>query len=122
MMTKEEVAAIVTYCQEDKVSYKQRLAELDIRPWHFYDAKRKYAPREEGQDTGEFLQLVPGGNFLPNPLQPSRSRSARQKSDAAGTATVSIELRTATGTMMRISGNLTGRQIQEIIIASSAHV
>ena len=113
MMTKEEVAAIVSYCQENKVSFKQRLAELGIQEWTFYESKRKYAPKEVGEKAGE---------FLPNPIRPSRSRSARQKAENSCVALVSIELRTATGTEMRISGNLTGRQIQEIIIASSAHV
>lgn len=122
MMTKEEVAAIVTYCQENNVSYKQRLAELSIRPSSFYDAKRKYAPKEVGENVGEFLQLVPGESFLPNPIQPSRSRSARQKVEASGSAPVNIELRTVTGTVMRISGSLTGRLIQDIILASSARV
>ena len=43
MMTKEEVAQVIAYCDENKISYKQRLAELRINPWSFYDAKRKYA-------------------------------------------------------------------------------
>ena len=55
MMTKEEVAAIVTYCQENNVSYKQRLAELSIRPSSFYDAKRKYAPKAVGENVGDAL-------------------------------------------------------------------
>lgn len=122
MMTKEEVAAIVSYCQENKVSFKQRLEEMHIRPSTFYDAKRKYAPKEAGENAGEFLQLVPGGDFLPNPIRPPRSRGARQKAEAISSSQVSIELRTATGTLMRISGCLTGRLIQEIILASSTHV
>ena len=93
-----------------------------IRPWNFYDAKRKYAPKEEGDNAGEFLQLIPGGAFLPNPIKPSRSRSSKQKESAQETVAVNIELRTPTGTMMRISGNLTGRELKEIIIASSTHV
>jgi len=43
MMTKEEVAQVIAYCDENKISYKQRLTELRINPWSFYDAKRKYA-------------------------------------------------------------------------------
>ena len=89
-MTKEEVAQVIAYCDENKISYK-----------------RKYAPKEEGWNAGEFLQLVPGGLFLPNPIKPSRSRSSKQKDSAQGAFVVSIELRTPTGTMMRISGNLT---------------
>ena len=122
MMTKEEVAQVIAYCDENKISYKQRLSELGISPWNFYDAKRKYAPKEEGENAGEFLQLIPGGTFLPNPIKPSRSHSSKQKESAQETVAVNIELRTPTGTMMRISGNLTGRELKEIIIASSTHV
>lgn len=39
MMTKEEGAAKVTYCQENKVSLKQRLAEVGIHEWSFYEVK-----------------------------------------------------------------------------------
>lgn len=122
MMTKEEVAQVIAYCDENKISYKQRLSDLGIAPWTFYDAKRKYAPKEEGDNAGEFLQLVPEGSFLPNPIKPSRSRSSKQKDSSQGAVAVSIELRTPTGTMMRISGNLTGRELKDIIIASSTHV
>ena len=44
-MTKEEVAQVIAYCDENKISYKQYLAELGVNPWSFYDAKRKYAPK-----------------------------------------------------------------------------
>ena len=30
MMTKEEVAQVIAYCDENKISYKQRLSELGI--------------------------------------------------------------------------------------------
>ena len=122
MMTKEEVEQVVAYCEENKVSFRQRLEELGVPAWSFYDAKRKYTPKQEADNAGDFLQLVPGGAFFPNPIKPARSRSRRQKDAEQEAAPVNIELKTATGTMMRISGNLTGRQIQEIIIASSAHV
>ena len=122
MMTKEEVAQVIAYCDENKISYKQRLSELGISPWNFYDAKRKYAPKEEEENAGEFLQLIPGGSFIRSPIKPSRSRSSKQKESAQETVAVNIELKTPTGTMMRISGNLTGRELKEIIIASSTHV
>ena len=121
-MTKEEVAQVIAYCDENKISYKQRLSELGISPWNFYDAKRKYAPKEEEENAGEFLQLIPGGSFIRSPIKPSRSRSSKQKESAQETVAVNIELKTPTGTMMRISGNLTGRELKEIIIASSTHV
>ena len=52
MMTKEEVAQVIAYCDENKISYKQRLAELGVNPWSLYDAKRKYAPKEDGENAG----------------------------------------------------------------------
>ena len=30
MMTKEEVAQVIAYCDENKISYKQRLEELGV--------------------------------------------------------------------------------------------
>lgn len=97
MMTKEEVAQVIAYCDENKISYKQRLSELGISPWNFYDAKRKYAPKEESDNAGEFLQLIPGGAFLPNPIKPSRSRSSKQKESAQEPVAVNIELSTYSG-------------------------
>ena len=122
MMTKEEIAEVVTYCDENKISYKQRLSELGISEWSFYSAKRKYAPKQDGDSAGDFLQLVPGGTFLPNPIKPARSKSGKQKDAERNVVSVCIELRTPTGTMMRISGDLTGHELKDIIIASSTHV
>lgn len=79
MLTKEEVSGIVAYCAEKKISYKQRLDELGIPTWKFYDSKRKFAPQRDVDNAGEFLQLLPGESFLANPIKPSRSRSGWQK-------------------------------------------
>lgn len=122
MMTKEEVAGIVAYCTENNISQKQRLAELGISEWQFYSSKRKYAPKRGGDNAGKFLQLAPGGAFLPDPIKPARSRSVRQKEADRGAVSVSVELRTPGGTVMRISGDLTGRELRDIIEASSSHV
>lgn len=121
-MSKDEVAQVIAYCSENKISYKQRLSELGVNTWSFYDAKRKYTPKQEGDNAGEFLQLIPEGTFIPNPIKPARSKSGKQKTAAQELVPITIELRTPTGTMMRISGNLTGHHLQDIIIASSAHV
>ena len=42
MMSKEEVAEIITYCREHNVRQCDRLKELGIAAWRFYDARRKY--------------------------------------------------------------------------------
>ena len=62
MMTEEEVAEIVSYSEEKKISYKQRLSELGINAWSFYDAKQRYAPKQEGDNAREFLQLISEGH------------------------------------------------------------
>ena len=120
-MTKEEVAEIITYCEGQKVSYKTRLQELDIPLWKFYDAKRKHIANDN--DFGGFPELLPGSQFFPNTIKPGRTRGrSKYKCDNSEPAAVSIELKIPNGTMMRISGSLTSRQIQEIIVASSANV
>lgn len=43
MMTREEAAEIIMYCKEHKVTYKSRLAELNIPVWRFNDSKSRYA-------------------------------------------------------------------------------
>lgn len=120
-MTKEEVKQIMSYCEEQKISFKTRLQELDIPLWKFYDAKRKYIAHDN--DFGGFLELLPGSQFFSNAIKPGRTRGrSKCKCDNSEPAAVSIELKIANGTMMRISGSLTSRQIQEIIVASSANV
>ena len=122
MMTREEVAQVISYCEENKISYKQRLSELGIAPWRFYDAKRKYSLKHEDGSTGESLQLIPGGTCLSDPIKPTKAKSGKHRSEERGAVAVSIDLRTPSGTMMRISSELTGSELKDIIIASSAHV
>ena len=60
-MTREQILEIDQYCQEHKMSYRQRLEELDIPFWNFYKAKRKYRLEDEASiNVGEFVQMVPG--------------------------------------------------------------
>jgi len=113
-MTKEEVAEVIAYCDENRISYKQRLSEFGISNWSFYSAQRKYAPKQEGDNAGDFLQLIPGGTFLPNSIKPTRSKSGKQKDAERNVVSVCIELRTPTETMMRISGDLTSHELLRI--------
>ena len=69
MTTKEEVAQVIAYCDENKTSYKQRLSELGINPWNFYDAKRKYARKPSNKCTFEASRF--GCSFVPsNTIKP----------------------------------------------------
>ena len=68
MMTREEVAEVITFCKKNDISYKARLAELGIPAWKFYDSKSRYALEQESSESkGEFLQLYSGGSSAPVP-------------------------------------------------------
>lgn len=68
-MTQEEVAEIIMYCKEHKVTYKSRLAELNIPVWRFYDSKSRYAEEQSSSNTskGDFIELRQNGTFIPVP-------------------------------------------------------
>lgn len=56
-MTKEEVASIVKYCDDNGVSYKARLSELGVPEWKFFESKRRCATEQasSASTAGEFL-------------------------------------------------------------------
>lgn len=68
-MTREEVAEIIMYCKEHKVTYKSRLAELNIPVWRFYESKSRYAEEQLSDNTskGDFIELGQSGTFIPVP-------------------------------------------------------
>lgn len=41
MLSKEEIAQEIAYSRENTISYKQRLSELGVNTWGFYDAIQK---------------------------------------------------------------------------------
>lgn len=128
MLSKEEVADVISYCKEHGCSYKERLAELGIPEWKFYDSKYKYAIRERKEfDKGRFLQLRTGSDGSMTPFPSFDSVKTGRKADKAGRCTpqysmLSIELQTDAGTMMRIQGEMTPDHLAAIIQSSSRHV
>ena len=125
-MTREEVLEIDAYCQEHKVSYRQRLEELEIPFWNFYKAKKKYRLQDEaaatdGNMSAGFVQLGTGGGFVPAMPPPRGSRSAARAKQSAVPAEsyVTVELRTPNGTAMRIQGSMTATHLREIISAGN---
>lgn len=128
MLSKEEVSDVISYCQEHGCTYKERLRELGIPEWKFYDSKYKYAIQErKDSGKGRFLQLKPGsdGSLAPFPSfdSPKTGRKAdRPGSSSAPASMLSVELQTSTGTMMRIQGDMTPEHLAAIIQSSSRHV
>ena len=107
------------------MSYKARLAELGIKEWRFYDAKARYAKEQErtGESVGEFVQLTAGGTFVPMPsFAATTGRKPKDKRASSSGKLLSVELRTPTGAMMRIQGEMDASLIQSIIQASSCRV
>lgn len=123
-MSKEEVAEIMTYCKEKGISYKSRLAELEIPAWKFYDSKSRYAKEQADskESAGEFLQLTSGGKFVPMPSFAATTGRGFSKKKDQPQKMMSIELRTPNGTVMRIQGEMTLQYVQAIIQASSGRV
>ena len=117
-MTREQILEIDQYCQEHKMSYKQRLNELEIPFWIFYKAKRKYRLEDEASSgAGEFVQMVPG--TFSSGLMPIRNgkKPATGKAGQEVESYLTVELRTASGTAMRIQGCMTAAHLREIISA-----
>ena len=97
MMSKEEVAEIMTYCKEKGISYKSRLAELDIPALKFYDSKSRYAKEQADskESAGEFLQLTSGGEFVPMPSFAATTGRGFSKKKDQPQKMMSIELSVA---------------------------
>ena len=118
MMTREEILEIDRYCQEHKMSYRKRLDELHIPFWNFYKAKRKYRLEDESSTSrGEFVQLVPG--TFSSGMMPVRNgkKVAATKGGAETESFITVELRTASGTAIRIQGSMTAAHLRELISA-----
>lgn len=117
MMSKEEVASIVVYSKENKVSFKDRLKELRIPPWRFYDAKRRYL--KDGNN--ELLEIGNKGSFIACP-DLRKKRAYKRKGSSALNSKVSIELQSSNGTVIRIQGELGTSQLESIILSATHHV
>jgi len=121
MLTREQILDVQTYCAEHKVSQGVRLDELKIDKSQFYRWQRKYR-REDEQgrtpESGAFVQLAPGGPFMSPAMSPARtSGKAKARGGSEEQSFLTIELRTASGTAMRIQGNMTAAHLREIISA-----
>jgi len=120
-MTKEEVASIVLYCTERKMSFKSRLEELGIAQWRFYEAKGRYEKAKDEYSPNELLELGGKGAFIPCPtLTRKAKRASGSQSEINGK--LNIELQTAGGVMIRIQGELDSSQLRSIILSAVGHV
>ena len=124
MLSKEELYMIISHCQENRISYKAGCKEFGITQWAFYSAKRKHMSEEQISGSGKFLQLSSGGDIASNPLGALKSsgkdRSGRMLKSAS--SLLNIELKTPSGMLMRVSGEMTGEMLGEVIRNIGGHV
>ncbi len=121
MLTREQILEIQSYCAEHGISQKERLVELNINISQFYRWQQKYRQEDEqSSEPGAFVQLRPGGEFV-SPTMPPAKTSGKAKAKP-GTVDntesfLTVEIRTAAGTMLRIQGSMTAAHLHEIITA-----
>lgn len=115
MLTREQIEEIQTESRERGISVKNLLKEKGIPDSQYFWWKRKYSKQEVPEG---FLPVA--GGVLPASIPAhlagaGASSRAKSKSDASGENWMSIELRTAGGTDMRIQGGLTPAMVYTIL-------
>ena len=126
MLTREQILEVDNYCAEHKITQQQGLEELNIRRDQYYRWKKKYRDEDEngeGPEAGAFLQLPSSGAFMSPMMPPARasvkSRSKSGEPQAQEQSFLTVELRTASGSAMRIQGCMTAAHLRELIAASN---
>lgn len=121
-MTREEVAEIMNYCKEHKVTYKSRLEELNIPVWRFYDSKSHYASEQASGKSvqGEFIELLHSGSFVSVPsFGGTTGRKQKKSTPITPSGLKEIEIRMPAGSAIRICGELNEKGLFSIIQACS---
>ena len=126
MLTREQILEVDNYCAEHNITQQQGLEELNIRRDQYYRWKKKYRDEDEngeGPEAGAFLQLPSSGAFMSPMMPPVRtsvkSRSKSGEPQAQEQSFLTVELRTASGSAMRIQGCMTAAHLRELIAASN---
>ena len=123
MQTKETILEIVSYCKEQNVTYQDRCAESGVPLWDFYASKRRFKQEDSrpGATSGEFIQLRPDGPMMPSNLlaiEGETKSGPKPRGDvgeqATGSGMLSLELRTSSGSVLRLYGQMTAAMLHEL--------
>ena len=118
MMTREQILEIDQYCQEHGISLQSYFDEHGIARHQYFIWKRKYRQQDEqAPDSGAFVQLQPGGAFVPSKMPPAKTSGKAKAVSENPESYLTVDIRTASGTAMRIQGNMTAAHLREIISA-----
>lgn len=119
-MTKEEIVEFESYCKENKVNKKEALKQRGITYWNYYTSKKRLNTEGETSETkslGAFIPVVFGDD---NTKLEKRSKSrVRRETELARGNVLTIEMRTSTGTELRIQGQMNISMLREILNSSS---
>ncbi len=116
MMTREQILEIDQYCQEHGISLQSYFDEHGIARHQYFIWKRKYRQQDEqASDSGTFVQLQPGGAFVPSRMSPAKTSGKAKAVNEASESYLTVEIRTSSGTAMRIQGSMTAAHLREII-------
>ena len=108
MMTLDEIKSIESYCSEIGITIKQRLHDLIISESNFYYARRVLM--RQSAPEGSFIQLSGSSNLsFPEPSKPANG--VRKGKNIPVESYMTLELRTESGTAMRIQGNFTSEHL-----------
>lgn len=113
MVTREQIEEIQSESREKGISIKQLLEEKGIPTSQYFWWKRKYTRSDIPEG---FLPIAGAG--LPAGMSGSRDSAAsrgKQKTNLSGENWMTIELRTGSGTDMRIQGGLTPAMVYTIL-------
>lgn len=113
MLTREQIEEIQAESREKGISIKTILEEKGIPSHQYFWWKRKYSKPDVPEG---FLPVVGGmpSTVMPIGSSPGTSRS-KAKVDPAGENWMNIEIRTVSGTDMRIQGGLTPNMVYTIL-------
>ena len=118
MMTREEIAAIDRECEEQHISQQDYLEAHGIARHQYYRWKRKY--REEDEQSlvpAGFVPMMPGA--VPAQSEPAPKSRGKQVKLPDQESHLTVEIRTSSGSAMRIQGSMTAAHLREIISASN---
>ena len=117
-MTREEIAAIDRECEEQHISQQDYLESHGIAKHQYYRWKRRYRDEDEQSLVpAGFVPMMPGA-VSSQSVQAQKLRGKQQKS-ADQESFLTVEIRTSSGSAMRIQGSMTAAHLREIISASN---
>ena len=129
MLTKDEIQNIDVHCRDNNISRAAYLREIGVSQNVYYSSRRRWfgdAVTEEAcAIESENISSTNGGfvpiefNRTPKAAISKRSRSQnKREQELAKGNTLLIEMRTPSGTELRIQGQINIKMLKEIIHAS----